>query len=156
MMKRILLLCIALLLSFQCTACGITDSFVSSDRASVGNQENISDSSDETPENGENTGGENTGGEKQEDGDDTAIFVVIFDTKGGSTIASQNIEKGGRVERPINPTKEEDAKYEYAFAGWYYGERKWNFETDTVNENVTLTAKWNVKSIYTEPFLPSD
>ena len=150
-MKRIILLFISGLIAFHFTACGVTDFVVSSNNSTVGSQENISGSSDDNQENGENADGEN-----QEDGGESTIFVVTFDATGGTPVQSQSIAKGGRVEKPTAPTKTEDSKYEYAFAGWYWGDCKWNFETDPVTENITLTAKWDVKSIYTEPFLPSD
>ena len=82
-------------------------------------------------------------------------FTVTFDTAGGTKTASQKVEEGQKVIRPDDPTKN-DSKYEYVFVGWYLGDYEWNFETDVVSENITLTAKWEVESIYTEPFLPSD
>ena len=31
---------------------------------------------------------------------------------------------------------------QYSFLGWYNGDVKWNFTTDTVTQNITLIAKW--------------
>ena len=36
------------------------------------------------------------------------------------------------------------------FEGWYNGDAKWNFDTDTVNASLTLVAKW--KTTYTVTF----
>ena len=52
--------------------------------------------------------------------------------------------------------EKESLKEEYVFAGWYVGGEEWDFESDIVGENITLTAKWEVESIYTPPFTPSD
>ncbi len=41
----------------------------------------------------------------------------------------------------------------YRFAGWYNGNVLWNLATDLVQENITLTAKWN--KVYTVKYDPS-
>ena len=66
--------------------------------------------------------------------------TVTFDSKGGSGVNSQTIAKDGKVEKPTDPTKTG-----YTFGGWYKNEactEPWNFNTDTVTENLTLYAKW--------------
>ena len=50
---------------------------------------------------------------------------------------------GEKLEKPVDPTKEPTADTVYTFDGWYNGDNKWNFETDTVTGNVTLVAKFN-------------
>ena len=59
-------------------------------------------------------------------------------------------EYGSLLEKPVtDPTKEPTVSTVYAFDGWYNGEAKWNFETDTVTGNVTLVAKFDeVKRVY--------
>ena len=59
-------------------------------------------------------------------------------------------EYGSLLEKPeTDPTKEPTVSTVYAFDGWYNGEAKWNFETDTVTGNVTLVAKFDeVKRVY--------
>ncbi len=66
-------------------------------------------------------------------------YTVSFNSDGGSAVAEQYIEKGMKATKPTAPTKAD-----HVFDGWYNGETKWNFDTDTVNGNVTLTAKWKV------------
>ena len=66
--------------------------------------------------------------------------TVTFDSKGGSGVNSQTIAKDGKVTKPTDPTKTG-----YTFGGWYKNEactEPWNFDTDTVTENLTLYAKW--------------
>lgn len=60
------------------------------------------------------------------------IFVID-----GQVIESFYIEEGSTVPKLPDPTKEG-----YLFAGWYNGDKKWNFETDRSNSGLTLTAKW--------------
>ncbi len=74
--------------------------------------------------------------------EETQTFTVTFNSDGGSAVQAQSVEVGAKVTKPADPTKEDDATYTYAFAGWYNGETEWNFDTDTVAANVTLTAKW--------------
>ena len=59
-------------------------------------------------------------------------------------------EYGSLLEKPeTDPTKEPTVSTVYTFDGWYNGEAKWNFETDTVTGNVTLVAKFDeVKRVY--------
>lgn len=59
-------------------------------------------------------------------------------------------EYGSLLEKPeTDPTKEPTVSTVYAFDGWYNGETKWNFGTDTVTGNVTLVAKFDeVKRVY--------
>ena len=59
-------------------------------------------------------------------------------------------EYGSLLEKPeTDPTKEPTVSTVYTFDGWYNGEAKWNFETDTVTGDVTLVAKFDeVKRVY--------
>lgn len=66
-------------------------------------------------------------------------YTVTFNSDGGSAVTEQIVEEGLKATEPTAPTKAG-----YAFDGWYNGETKWNFATDTVTANVTLTAKWKV------------
>lgn len=69
-------------------------------------------------------------------------FTVTFDSQGGSGVNSQTIAKDGKVTKPTDPTKTG-----YTFGGWYKDSactegQKWDFEIDTVADNLTLYAKW--------------
>ena len=68
-------------------------------------------------------------------------FTVTFDTWGGSAVASQTVKAGGLVTKPADPTKAN-----LVFKGWFKSQDAdadaWNFETDTVTDNVTIYAQW--------------
>lgn len=64
-------------------------------------------------------------------------YEVSFSTDGGTEIEPQTVEKGGLVEEPDDPKKEG-----FFFRGWYRGGKKWDFDSDTVNTDITLVAKW--------------
>lgn len=49
---------------------------------------------------------------------------------------------GSKLSAPSNPTKDKTDQYVYTFDGWYYGDKKWDFTTDTVQEAMTLTARF--------------
>lgn len=72
--------------------------------------------------------------------------TVLFDVQGhGSAPDSQvGIKVGGTVERP-----EEPSAAGYRFAGWYCDSacvKEWNFDTDIVQSDMTLYAKWLCES----------
>lgn len=67
-------------------------------------------------------------------------YTVTFESNGGSAVANVTVNAGEKVSEPEAPTKAD-----YTFAGWYKDEKcetGWNFETDTVSEDITLYAKW--------------
>jgi uncharacterized repeat protein (TIGR02543 family) len=76
----------------------------------------------------------------------TATVTVTFDAMGGSSVPTQTVAIGSKVTRPANPTRSG-----YTFDGWYKDggsstgsfTQPWNFDTDVVNNKVTLYAKWN-------------
>ena len=77
---------------------------------------------------------------------DVVIYSVGFDSKGGTSVASQNIVSGEKVTKPSDPTKSGSS-----FAGWFTKDgsesgdwgNEWNFSTNTVSGSMTLYAKWN-------------
>ncbi|WP_165782678.1 InlB B-repeat-containing protein [Bifidobacterium margollesii] len=75
--------------------------------------------------------------------------TVAFDSAGGSAVASQRVANGGKVRQPANPTRSG-----YAFAGWYYGNAKWDFNRG-VTANITLTAHWTKSQTPTKPTQPT-
>jgi uncharacterized repeat protein (TIGR02543 family) len=68
--------------------------------------------------------------------------AVTFNSDGGSTVSSQTLYEGQKVTEPTEPTKSG-----YIFKGWYSDQRTtnlWDFESDTVAEDMTLYADWIV------------
>ena len=66
--------------------------------------------------------------------------TVRFESGGGSAVPDQTVQYGERVTEPQEPTREG-----YRFNGWYVDldrTRLWDFETDTVQGNMTLYAGW--------------
>ncbi len=76
-------------------------------------------------------------------------YTVTFDSAGGTAVESQIVELGGKAIKPDEPTREG-----YTFLGWYLDEAEWKFLENTVNANVTLTAKWTKipPTVYTVTF----
>jgi len=70
------------------------------------------------------------------------IYTVTFNLLGhGTVIESIAVEAGTLLTKPDDPS---EAGFD--FEGWYADQEHtsiWNFETDTVNENITLFAKWS-------------
>lgn len=74
---------------------------------------------------------------------------ATFDPDNGESISTQTIDRGGKFTEPAPPSKEN-----HTFAGWYNGDKKFDFDADTTNApNVLeLVAKWE-KSKYTVKFV---
>jgi uncharacterized repeat protein (TIGR02543 family) len=67
-------------------------------------------------------------------------LIVTFDTMGGGEVSEQEVDYGKTVRRPPDP-----AKTGFTFAGWYKEKEYltvWDFESDTIEENTALYAKW--------------
>jgi hypothetical protein len=69
---------------------------------------------------------------------DNLLLQVTFDSDGGSTVATQNVQYGNTATTPTPPTKEG-----YTFASWNLGEEVFDF----TNEIIVHTA---LKAIWTE------
>ena len=85
------------------------------------------------------------------------VLTAVYTTKPLYTVTmgeeTVKVVEGGKIEKPIDPTKESTAEFDYTFDGWYSGETKWDFENDTVTSELTLTAKFTeVKRSYTITF----
>lgn len=66
--------------------------------------------------------------------------TVKFETRCRMKIKDQKVKKGSLAERPEQPKRPGRT-----FGGWYFDEdctERWDFETDTVEDNMTLYAKW--------------
>lgn len=57
--------------------------------------------------------------------------------------AAVKVAYGEKLTKPADPEKAETVSATYAFDGWYNGDKKWDFETDTVTGDLTLVAKFN-------------
>ncbi len=76
--------------------------------------------------------------------------TITFDVAQGSSIDAQTVETGQLATKPADPTKPG-----YSFAGWYKDAacsagQEFNFDTDTITEDITLHAKWEEAVITVE------
>lgn len=70
----------------------------------------------------------------------TSLFTVMFNSMGGTNVASQYLESGELVTQPASPTKTG-----VTFNGWYSDlalTTAWDFSTDTVASDMMLYAAW--------------
>ena len=122
--------------------------------ASVGALSSCGEMFEEQSSSTESVNGESSVGGTEENSSpsdtEKETYTVSFDGANGSEVATETVEEGETLEEPTAPTK----AY-YTFDGWYNGETKWNFATDKVTANVTLTAKWTAK-VYTVKFVGID
>lgn len=68
--------------------------------------------------------------------------IVQFRTNGGNEIEDQIVQYGEKIKLPDTPVREG-----FSFSGWYRDinlSEEWDFEKDTVEENMSLYAKWEV------------
>ena len=79
------------------------------------------------------------------------LFTVKFESDGGSAVNAVTVKSGEKIPEPKSPVKATLEK-QYAFKGWYYQNKKWDFENDVVTENITLTAKWELTGDFTVGF----
>ena len=78
-----------------------------------------------------------------------AILEATFTADGTTLAPAQVIDRGGKFTEPAAPSKEN-----HTFAGWYNGDKKFDFDADTTNApNVLeLVAKWDINQ-YTVQFV---
>ncbi len=70
-------------------------------------------------------------------------FMVFFDSNGGSAVKRIKVKEGHRVNKPDDPVKSG-----YKLVNWYRDKDLmlvFNFETDIINSDITLYAKWRIK-----------
>jgi uncharacterized repeat protein (TIGR02543 family) len=74
-------------------------------------------------------------------------FDVTFNGDGGTPVSTtQSVALGDLLTKPADPVKDG-----YIFKGWYKADGSvWNFSTDKVTADLTLTAKWTVAKPATE------
>ena len=96
-------------------------------------------------------------GEKEKDDgnkpESEITCTVTFDSDGGTEVKSVTVKKGEKLSEPEPPAKTTLSR-QYEFIGWYNGEKEWRFDTDAVNENLELKAKWKIKDDFTIGFKP--
>ena len=63
-------------------------------------------------------------------------YTIKFDTDGGSSISEQKVKKNDKVAVPVDPKKDG-----YDFAGWYVGDKKYDFDSK-VTSSFIIKAKW--------------
>ena len=73
-------------------------------------------------------------------------YTVRFDSKGGTpTPPEQSVKTGNKVNRPADPIREN-----YTLTGWATADNEasplWNFETEPVTGDMTLFARWAIKT----------
>jgi len=78
--------------------------------------------------------------------DDEVKYTVRFDSKGGTpTPPEQSVKTGNKVNRPADPIREN-----YTLTGWATADNEasplWNFETEPVTGDMTLFARWAIKT----------
>ena len=67
-------------------------------------------------------------------------YVITFDSKGGTDVASQEAMYADYVMEPETPTREG-----YRFTGWYSDENciyLWDMENGQISQSMTLYAGW--------------
>ena len=72
-------------------------------------------------------------------------YTVTFDSQGGSEVPDQSVAEGGKVTKPVDPTRNG-----YGFGGWYKDPActsAWDFGEDTVTGELKLYAKWTAYSV---------
>lgn len=67
---------------------------------------------------------------------ETVKYSVEFDTNGGTSVSTLEIEENDLITKPADPTKEG-----YVFVGWYYNDELYDF-SKPVTGNITLEARW--------------
>lgn len=78
-----------------------------------------------------------------------AMLEATFTADGTTLAPAQTIDRGGTFTKPAAPSKEN-----HTFAGWYNGDKPFDFDADTTNApNVLeLVAKWDINK-YTVQFV---
>ena len=72
--------------------------------------------------------------------DEIPLYMVRFDSQGGSVVSAKEAFKGSRITEPAAP-----ARANHGFGGWFKDSScvdAWNFDSDTVTSDITLYAKW--------------
>ncbi len=124
-LRFLMLFAIGLFLALSVTSCGDDDD----------DDTNSSNPSNNVQQGGTNPDDNGTNSEPAKN------FTVTFNTDGGSEVVAQKVDDGKTATKPEDPTKEG-----FNFEGWFNGGTLYDFAT-TVTSDLTLTAKWNIKTL---------
>ena len=70
--------------------------------------------------------------------DPESVYLVIFDSAGGSAVGARTVKSGDKVEKPADPTLKG-----CTFVGWFTKDSTEAYDFDSeVTENLTLYAHW--------------
>ncbi len=72
------------------------------------------------------------------------IYLVTFDSDGGSKVENQIIDKGNKISKPANPTKDG-----YKFVEWQLDGKTFDFNTE-ITQDIALKAKWEKENTNTQ------
>lgn len=75
------------------------------------------------------------------------VYDIYFDTRDGQEPTRMTIEENNKVNKPEDPKRQG-----YIFQGWFKDEifeDPWDFQSDTIEEETTLYAKWSKSHITT-------
>lgn len=89
--------------------------------------------------------GGNTSSEKSNDNECTVTFNTCTDLK-TNKLNPKKVEKGGKLSLPILVVLDDNNPGNSEVVGWYLDPEytmEWDFATDTVQEDITLYAKWS-------------
>ena len=154
MNKKIILVLLALSLTFACSCFNTeTSGNSSTEQNNISSSEMASSNIETSGEEASSAIADNSS--KEESSEEEAYCLVQFDTDGAGDIASIQVETGEKIAEPITPQKT-SKDCEYQFLGWFLGEEEWDFENDVVVEDMTLVAHWKAENKYSNPFLPKD
>lgn len=142
--KWIACLCAATVLGFSALACGCDLSGLLGTTQSTGStnvEEGVSTG------NGGNSASSSTNNDNSSSSSTVKeTYTVTFKHEDGTVIDTVTVTEGEKIpaaQKPDDPSKQPtDVSTSYEFDGWYNGTDKWDFNTDTVDENVELTAKF--------------
>ena len=73
-------------------------------------------------------------------------FHISFLPENGTVMDDVTASWGSLIEKPADPVKEG-----YTFTGWFSDNKKWDFSSNIIGDNVTLTATW-IPNEYTVTF----
>lgn len=74
-------------------------------------------------------------------------YTVTFNSMGGTAVDAQTVAENGKATQPADPTRQNQYKTTYSFAGWYTAEgAQFNFDTE-ITGDITLYARWTANEI---------